>query len=164
LLPRSGVLVAPSTLEVTMGSGSRGPVPKRSEERRRRNKPDGPELVKVGAEDGAVVVEMPPPLEHWHPLARDWYESLAESGQQVFYQPSDWQTARYVAEAMSRNLENPRFSAQLFAAVMAGMTELMTTEGARRRARVELERRKSAEPQVPAGVTAMADYRASIGG
>lgn len=142
-----------------------GPVPKRSEERRRRNKPEGPELAKVSADDGGAAFEAPEPLNHWHPLAREWYESLSESGQHVFYQPSDWQTARYLAEAMSRNLDNERFSAQLFASVMAGMTELLTTEGARRRARVELERRKAgdAEP-APAGVTAIADYRASIGG
>lgn len=148
-----------------MGGRTTGPVPKRSEERRRRNKPEGPELAKVvTGEVSPVAFEAPEPLNHWHPLACEWYESLSESGQHVFYQPSDWQTARYLAEAMSRNLDNERFSAQLFASVMAGMTELLTTEGARRRARVELERRKTGEPQAPAGVTAMADYRAQLGG
>lgn len=142
--------------------GSRGPVPKHSSERRRRNKPEGPEVTAVSVEGGAV--EQPPASEEWHEIARDWYRSLAESGQARFYQPSDWQTARYVAEAMSRNLSAGRFSAQLFAAVSSAMTELLTTEGARRRARLEIERQGSGEDRKPAGVTALDDYRDALGG
>ena len=93
----------------------------------------------------------------WHPTARDWFLSLKDSGQSEWYEPSDLATARYVAEAMSRNLESSRFSAQLFAAVMSGMTELLTTEGARRRARIELER--TVEQDEPASVAIMAKYR-----
>jgi hypothetical protein len=43
------------------------------------------------------------------------------------------------------------------------MASLLTTEGDRRRARIELER-KSTVKAAPASVTAIADYRASIGG
>lgn len=133
-----------------------GPIPKRSDARRRKNKPEGPQVIK------ALTTALPPnPLEadpEWHPIAADWFNSLAESGQSQFYEPSDWHTARYVAEAMSRNLSaGARFSAQLFASVMAAMTELLTTEGARRRARIELER---GEPEAePASVSIMAKYR-----
>ena len=140
---------------------STGPVPKRSAERRRRNKPEGVEITSVAAPAG--VVECPPADEAWHPIAKDWYESLAVSGQAVFYEPSDWATARYVAEAMSRGLESSRFSAQLFAAVSAAMTELLTTEGARRRARMEILR-GGQETDRPADVTALDDYRALLGG
>ena len=137
-----------------------GPVPKRSSERRRRNKPDGAAVTSVSA--AQQVVECPPPDESWHPIARDWYDSLAKSGQAVFYEPSDWATARYVAEAMSRGLSSSRFSAQLFAAVSSAMTELLTTEGARRRARLEIERDGGGEEK-PADVTALDDYRALLG-
>lgn len=137
----------------------RGPIPKRSSERRRRNKPDGGEVSK--ATSPAFEVECPPVREDWHPIAREWYLSLADSGQSVFYEPSDWATAVYVAEAMSRGLEQSRFSAQLFAAVSSAMTELLTTEGARRRARIEIER-GDAEPEQTAGVTALAEYRKNI--
>ncbi|WP_424888085.1 hypothetical protein [Streptomyces sp. XH2] len=140
--------------------GTRGPVPKRSAERRRRNK-DGTESVRASSAPGAV--EWPEPEAGWHAIARDWYVSLGASGQSQFYEPSDVATARYVAEAMSRNLAaGARFSAQLFAAVSSAMTELLTTEGARRRVRVELER-APAEEETPAGVTAIADYRAALG-
>lgn len=140
--------------------GARGPVPKRSAERRRRNKPDGPDLAQAPS---APEVSWPDPDAAWHPVARDWYLSLAVSGQSRFYEPSDVATARYVAEAMSRNLNTSRFSAQLFAAVSSAMTELLTTEGARRRVRIELERVKG-ETETPAGVTAINDYRAALGG
>ncbi|GAA0423764.1 hypothetical protein [Streptomyces luteireticuli] len=140
--------------------GSRGPIPKRAVERRRRNRPDGPDLVRAAAAHGAV--EWPDPDGAWHPVARDWYLSLGASGQAQFYEPSDVATARYVAEAMSRNLDTGRFSAHLFAAVCSAMTELLTTEGARRRVRVELER-EPAEQETPAGVTAIANYRAALG-
>ena len=139
---------------------STGPVPKRSSERRRRNKPEGVEVTSVPADRTPVVC--PPAGDAWHPIARDWYESLATSGQSVFYEPSDWATARYVAEAMSRGLESSRFSAQLFAAVSSAMTELLTTEGARRRARLEIERGDLSEEK-PADVTALDDYRALLG-
>jgi len=140
--------------------GTRGPIPKRSEERRRTNKPADAEPVTAPA--GAEVL-WPEPEPEWHDLASEWYMSLQDSGQSVFYQQSDVMVARYLAEAMSRNLNASRFSAQLFAAVMAGMTELLTTEGARRRVRVELERAPAAQ-QAPVGVTAIADYRRDLTG
>ncbi|MEU2867763.1 hypothetical protein ABZ769_00935 [Streptomyces olivoreticuli] len=137
-------------------------MPKRSSERRRRNKDcDGPELVRATAAPG--VVEWPEPDPGWHDIARDWYLSLSSSGQSQFYEPSDVATARYVAEAMSRNLAaETRFSAQLFSTVSSAMTELLTTEGSRRRVRMELER-GSAEEKALSGVTAIKNYRATLG-
>ena len=117
--------------------GARGPVPKRSDQRRRQNK--NPEGIATVSAPGAVHVEQPPADESWHEMARAWYESLAESGQARFYQPSDWQTARIWAEVLSRQLAGGRVSAQMIAAWAGAATELLTTEGARRRARLELE-------------------------
>jgi hypothetical protein len=117
------------------------PVPKRSTERRRRNLEGRPE--RSTYRGGPVVA--PPPSEEWHPVARRWYDALGESGQSVYYEPSDWATAFYVAEAMTRNLNGgARFSAQLFASVMSAMTSLLATEGERRRARLEIERETGA--------------------
>lgn len=137
--------------------GERGPVPKRTAVRRRRNTDEhGP--VTTGA--AAKRVPVPRADPEWHPIAQRWFKSLKDSGQAHWYEPSDWATAYYVAEAMNRNLVQGRFSGQLFAAVMSAMTELLTTEGARRRARLELEREESAED---ATVTAIADYRSVLG-
>lgn len=145
--------------------GARGPVPKRSSERRRRNKESKPDTVKPrkpkaapkGKQAEPDVFAPRPAKKTWHPIAREWYESLPDSGQTVFYEPSDWTAAFYVAEVMSRHLQAKRMSAQLFASVWAAMAELLTTEGARRRARIEVERDQ--EPEQSAGVTALDDYR-----
>lgn len=109
------------------------------------------------AEAMALVDEGLPSEEAdgWHPIARDWYESLARSGQSVFYEPSDWATARLIAEAMSRELKPQpigvdddgqpilREKAPTGAAIsswMKAMAVLLVTEGDRRRVQVELER------------------------
>jgi hypothetical protein len=125
--------------------GQRGPLPKRSDQRHGHGSKAAQEAVTKAR--GTAAVEQPAGDPDWHPIARDWYASLAVSGQSAFYQPSDWQTARFVAESMDRNLRAGRFSAQQFAATMSAMTELLTTEGARRRARLELQNEQPAPKQ-----------------
>jgi len=139
--------------------GPRGPVPKRSSERRRRNKESKVQTVTAITEK----VDQPPGDETWHPIALDWYESLASSGQARFFEPSDWHYARYVANVMSRNLkQRAKFSAVLFASVTSAMNDLLTTEASRRRVRMEIER--GSVQAEPAGVTAIADYRKRLSG
>jgi hypothetical protein len=112
----------------------------------------------------AETLDLPEPDPLWHPIATDWYLSLQQSGQAQFYEPSDWAMARYAAELMSRGLSSDRPpNGQYVAALNSVMASLLTTEGDRRRARIELER-KPAVKAAPASVTAIADYRASIGG
>jgi hypothetical protein len=129
-----------------------GPVPKRSTERRRRNKV---EVDSVPAVVGSV--EVPTANEFWHPLAVRWFESLKVSGQSRFYEASDWAAAEITAEAITRTFTAPPFSAISFSAMWGAMSELLTTEGARRRARMEIEREVEKAP--PAGVTAIAAFR-----
>jgi hypothetical protein len=144
--------------------GAHGPIPKRSEERRRRNKDDGPELIQAPAGQPEDLPELPEPSELWHPIATDWYLSLRESGQAAFYEPSDWAVARYAAELMSRVLDCSERgpNGQLVAALNSVMSSLLTTEGDRRRARLELERKKPASPS-DADVTILDDYRSAFG-
>lgn len=136
-------------------AATRGPVPKRSTERRRRNKDDThPEAITVGGPH-----EAPEPDEDWDPIALEWYRSLAGSAQALFFEPSDWQAARYVAVMMTRSLTG-KVSAQLFSAIWSAMGELLTTEGARRRVRFEVER----TTDVPDGVAVMEEYRQALEG
>jgi hypothetical protein len=135
-------------------AGSRGPVPKRSDQRRRHSPSDA---LTVNAE-AAAEVEVPPADEAWHPVARRWFESLAESGQSAFYEPSDWATAQLLAESMSRDLltGEPVRGAAL-AAWLKGMSSLLVTEGDRRRVQVELIRPSGEEGD--ADVSELAEYR-----
>jgi hypothetical protein len=135
-----------------------GPIPKRTDQRRRMNKPEG---VQVTSAPGAAHVDFPPPSEHWAPMARDWYLSLAESGQASFYQPSDVQVARIWAEVLSRQLLTEKMSAVMIQAWASSAAELLTTEGSRRRGRLELEKTQGDADQ-DASVTMLSAYRAKF--
>lgn len=136
-----------------------GPIPKRSDQRRRANKPVGG----ITSAPGAEAVAIPAADPAWHPMARDWFESLASSGQRAFYQPSDWQVARVWAEVLSRQLTATKgMSAVMVQAWAASASELLTTEGSRRRARLELERSNTVDADEDASVTAIAAYRAKL--
>lgn len=144
--------------------GARGPIGKRSEERMgHRSKEEQDSITKAPSGAPGDLPDLPDADPLWHPIASDWYLSLRESGQAAFYQPSDWAVARYAAHVMSQVLLSERANGQLVAALNSVMSSLLTTEGDRRRARMELERSTPAK-QAPVGVTAIADYRASIGG
>ena len=140
--------------------GARGPVPKRSDQRLGHRAKA--EAEKITAAPAAAVVKAPDPDPLWHPLARDWFVSLAESGQSRFYEASDWQTARVWAEVLSRQLSADKLSAVMVQAWAGSAGELLTTEGARRRAQLELQRGGQSDEDEDASVTALDRYRAQV--
>lgn len=119
-----------------------GPVPKRSEDRIRRNKPEVP------VDTVSIEGEVPVPdlnIPDAHPLVVDLYHSLSSSGQALYYEPSDWQAARLLCYVLNDFLSQKRLSAQMMTAIQSLMTDLMITEGSRRRLRMEIERNKAPE-------------------
>lgn len=155
--------------------GTRGPAPKRQSQRRRVNKPEVP----VKSAPGAPKVEIPEPDPKWHPVARQLWDSLPLSGQSAFYEPADWAAAYTLCESMSREFHPqplvvgsgkdaelvmvslPPKSASVSAWAKV-MSELLVTEGARRRVRLELERPKDGE--VTADVSELDEYRNRLSG
>lgn len=120
--------------------GTRGPIPKRSDQRIRRNKDEVP-LEKVEA---IGTVQVPPlGLDDPHPIVSELYLSLAESAQSRFYEPSDWQYARFALHFADVLLKQARPSSQLLASVQTMLTDLLVSEGSRRRVRLEVERSTS---------------------
>lgn len=113
----------------------RGPVPKRSDQRVRRNAV--PEVTRIA---GAAQVRPPAEDRTWHIAAKRWYRSLRHSGQAIFYEPSDWAHAQLCATLLSDEMQREKPRAGMISQVLSMMTDLLTTEGARRRVRVELER------------------------
>lgn len=114
-----------------------GPVPKRSEERVRRNKLETP------IETVPMIGEVPVPdlgIPDAHPIVIDLYNSLAESGQAKYYEPSDWQAARLLCFVLNDFLSRERLSGQMLTAIQSLMSDLMITEGSRRRLRMEIDR------------------------
>lgn len=130
--------------------GERGPIGKRSSQRHgHRTAAEQARTVRVTA-SARHEVKAPAASRDWHPLARDMYNSLKSSGQAVFFEPSDWQTARLAAEVTSQMLRAERLSAMLLSAVDSMWSRLLMTESDRRRLRIELERPREDTDQLAA--------------
>jgi hypothetical protein len=127
-------------------------VPKRSEERRRRNKDSAVDIAAAGAQTQAPALR--PGL---HPLAAAWYQSLSASGQSRFYEPSDWMTAQVIAEGIDSFAREPR--ASLLSTILSGSANLMVTEGDRRRLRLELVRAEQEASSVRPATAATRNVR-----
>ena len=119
--------------------GQKGPIPKRSEDRIRRNKPENPATIVALP---SVPVVAPPPASWWADDVKALYKSLGESGMAGFYEPSDWAFAYLLCSEMTRYLDNPRQNGQVLATLLSGLTGLGVTEGDRRRIGIELSRGK----------------------
>lgn len=119
-----------------------GPVPKRSELRRRANKPEVP----ITRAQGAEHVEPPAMSREWHVSARRWFKALKESGQAQFFEPSDWALAQWVCDLLTAEMTQDRPPrAAMVGEISSLMDQLLTSEGARRRLRVELVRQAAKE-------------------
>ncbi len=119
---------------------SRGPIPKRSDQRIRRNRPD----VEIETVSAIGVVPVPEfDLSDVHPLVNELFLSLKDSAQSRFYEPSDWAYAKFTLHFADVLLKSSRPSGQLLSTVQTMLTDLLLTEGARRRVRLEVERNQS---------------------
>lgn len=116
---------------------SNGPVPKRSSERVRTH--DNNVIDKVQA----FGVVKKPELGlggNVHPIIADFWDSLAESAQSRYYETSDWQYARVSMHFLNQLLKSGKPSAQMLTVVNQMLTDLLVSEGSRRRVRMEIER------------------------
>ena len=100
---------------------------------------------------------MPPPDDGWCDEATEWYESLAESAQAIYYEPSDWQVARIVAQELTDylSLAPEQRGASKLRVITQTMDKLLVTHGSRMRAHIEVtatdrtRRRRSARTAPP---------------
>lgn len=133
--------------------GSRGPVPKREESRQRRNKPERP--VRHGKSGMTDAYRRPPANKYWSKLAKRIWRDLEKSGQSAYYEPSDWVAAYLLCDTVTAFQESDMKNGQMLASINALMTELLMTEGARRRAGVELSRKTAEEREGEANIARM---------
>lgn len=118
--------------------GQRGPVPKRSDQRIRRNDYGTIDTVTAIGPVETPELEMPDADQ----MVVDFYDSLKDSAQAQYYEPSDWQYARLCMRVMDNFLKNPRMSAQLLASMNQMLNCLLVSEGDRRRVQLEIERHR----------------------
>jgi hypothetical protein len=112
-----------------------GPVPKRSDERIRRNKVDIEKVTAIG--------KVPVPdlgLADAHPMVRSMYRAMRESAQSKYFEPSDWEFARFTMYFVDNLLKQGKPSSLLLQQVNSMLSSLLVTEGDRRRVRMEVER------------------------
>jgi len=145
-----------------------GPVPNRSEDLARPRERKGSDQVSV-TKGELRPVHIPRADRTWHPIAKRFYNSLKTSGQSDFYQDSDWALAYSIADDLSY-YKNPlinrdgeeyhKRSGQMLQTIYSAMTNLLVTEGDRRRVRIELS--APVEEGDSAAILAIADYRAEL--
>jgi len=123
-------------------------VPKRSDQRRRRNAPRfGLDKVE-GAAVSAPVLGFDA-----HPLAESWYAALAVGAEAQYYTPAMWQRARIVAKMLSQVLESAKPSSMMYVALQQDMKALLVDASELRRLGIEVQA-AGAEP-----VAKVIDYR-----
>lgn len=125
--------------------GQFGPIPKRDDQRVRRNKPEVP-TDKIEAIGLVEVPELGMPEAH--PLVKDMYQAMRDSAQARFFEPSDWAYAKFTLHFADLLLKSSRPSGQILASVQSMLNELLVSEGARRRIRLEVERSSSSGAEV----------------
>lgn len=115
-----------------------GPVPKRSEDRIRRNEVDVP-VEKIEATGDVEIPELNLPFGASQ-MVVDFYESLKRSAYSKYYEPSDWEYARLTCFIMETIVKTPKPSAEMYKALQTAMSNMLVTEGDRRRLRIEIVR------------------------
>ena len=117
--------------------GTRGPVPKRSEEVAGHHR-STEEITKIQASGEVPVPELL--VEDPHPVVVEFWKSLKNSAQSQYYEESDWAYALWILHFADKQLKSGRPSSQMVAAVNSAFTDLLVSEGARRRVQMEIER------------------------
>lgn len=120
----------------------------------------------------------PDPDPNWHPIALRFYQSLIDSGQSYYYEPSDWAMAHVLCESMTRHLEpvllgedahgEPVYESQPLSSsammgYLKGMTQLLVSEADRRRVGLELKTGAAVDGVDDADVVSIEQYRDKLG-
>lgn len=137
--------------------GTRGPIPKRTEDLKGHRSRD--ELSSVDKIDVYGDVVIPDPDPDWDPIATQMYESLKQSGQSRYYEPSDWAMAYSLMDDLSHFKQSAARSAQMHGSIMTALTGLLVTEGDRRRLSLELNRKTTADVESSDKVTVMEQWK-----
>lgn len=138
------------------------PVPaKRSDQRLGHRSAAEQSRTDTSAKASGNVVWPPVPKE-WCPAARRWFRAIQRSGQVVFFEQTDVEGAMFLGWAMTEVVnaaERGKFSPTAFGEVWGAMGDLLTTEGARRKARIELQQPDVEDESPSAGVSHLASAR-----
>lgn len=125
--------------------GRGGRVPKRSDQRHgHRTKAEQASVEAIPAignvESGELLVSDP------HPIVVELWEAAKDSAQRGFFERSDWALLNLTLFELDRYLRGAKRNGQILSAIYSALGELLFTEGARRRVRIEIDRETNHEP------------------
>lgn len=131
--------------------GARGPTPKRSDQRRRTNSPEATAV----SRDSAGSLVWPEADPAWFSAVRRWYEAQARSGQASLLEQSDVETLWLWAAILDDAWQRGELKGSLLSSWSSACRDLLVTEGARRRAQVEIEQNEDVEQDAGPEVTSI---------
>lgn len=131
--------------------GTRGPLPKPSEDRVRRNKTgtDGLEDQTYVLDD---VVKIPAGVRFGEPVIQAMWDALKKSVNRQFFEPTDWAYAVLTLTLWDNVLKKGEVpGAMLLSALDSMNARLLMTEADRRRLRIEAKREVKKPEDKPKG-------------
>lgn len=140
--------------------GARGPVPNREADLARPRSRKGADQQPVTKGTARTVV-WPEASTDWHEIAQELFNACAKSGQADFYQQSDIALLYSLCDDLSHYKKSGKRSGQMAQTIYSALSNLLVSEGDRRRVRVELTEPETGK--TPAAVLAIADYREALG-
>jgi len=145
--------------------GSRGPIPRRKESLRGHRAKAEIDAVTSAPSGVATDCQMSVPKEnkHWNATARRLWRAAKVSGQARFYEATDWAMLYWYMDLITELMNSPKRTAGKIQVIQAGLSDLLFTEGDRRRAGLELSRPSSQELQ-SAGVEELDKWRKTLAG
>jgi hypothetical protein len=120
------------------------PIRKRSDERIRRNiEPPTEKVTAFGA-----VIQPSLDFEDPHPTVVRMWKALGDSAFTKYYEPTDWEMARVMLHFLDGQLKYHKPNANMVSVIQSMMSDLLFSEGSRRRVRLEIEREALKQGQV----------------
>lgn len=106
----------------------------------------------------AGAVSIPDADPEWARAARMMWDSMLESGGSAFFESSDYATLYLICDQIdylyrqNKDGSTKNRSPEMFKAILAGLGNLLATEGDRRKLRIELERPDDEDAEFEAAI------------
>ncbi len=140
-------------------STPRGPVPKPASRRRRRNVPKSYGVAQpttAPAASESTTRELG--IDDAHPIVRDLWDAMQTSCESRFYSAADWQRLRWELWYTNTVMRGATVPGNAWAAVQHGLTEMLVSAAAKRRAGIEM-RPQGVDADVVAADNQIARYK-----
>jgi hypothetical protein len=138
-----------------------GPAPKPDSKRRRYAKPKSyGDATPTTAPAAAASTPRTLGIDNPHPLIVSIWDTVQESCESAFYSDCDWVRLRLELWHANREMASSRPSAQAWAAVQHGLSEMLLSPAVKRRAGIEMTR--DVDDDADAAVSMVGRYRQAL--